>query len=1479
MSSSSFDEIKSFSNDSIPTPTHLKIQINAYDNYLIDFPGDKYDKVPIIRIYGRTNTNNNILVHVHNVFPYFLIKRVVINKKNIEDDCKNLHQKLEDLLWDFYSSKKSKKNNKQNSLDESDDEIDEELNVSDNDLDASQIDESLLKKKKKKNNHNHNKNNKIAKKTLKSKLDRSKTFKYIAKVEAIKGKEFYGYHEDFECFYKISLLKPNSLKRLVDLLYKKENIHIIPNSENGHIKILEAHIPFFLQFCIDFNLYGCSWLDLKKFSYRLPVLNPKSAQIFEDDLFVSLINENNFSHNNLERMGNCLLEIDINPNDILNSDALLDPINDDDPKDAISSTNAVWDALNKIRNSVGLETYKSSQSQNQFISRNSFHHEKHELIEKTYNALIEKEKIKLKENKVTKKQHLSIEIERLPTLLESNLKKTTTTTNNNNNDNRTKFNSKCNNISPRKLTTNFTINKRQKLQEQQNKNIPNLTQRQVSITEKIMIENEKKNFKITFNNIEESLEDLGFKKNEYFTPFFQDFEEFKKFKTGKHLNSKSHLIKCMDPNSKLRIHFKNKTVINKTLNYSKPGILEFIRKPPTYNDIIEESINSKDNNNKNNNTNTFSNLYGSFFQSQTQNIIPKTWKHKHKLMQNKISMHSSNDDNISLHSPISNMFMELITSTQLTGRIPDPEIDEILFITWSLEAGNIGALQHNKGMFVKMSENSNEYNLFLNQLSKKIAKNFEVVFYDNEKELISKFSEFVSILDPDILSGFEVHNESWGFLLNRGDFFNIDLASILSRVNNQQINKMGDFWGYTHTSSILITGRHILNLWRALKNETKLESFTLENFAYHLLHKRIPKFSNDFLFKNWKQKNYKALINYIIIKIEVCVEMIDSLSFIQKTAEQARITGVDFYSVIYRGSQFKVESLLARICRRENYVMFSPSQKMVRTQKPMECIALIMEPDSQMYTDPLVVLDFQSLYPSIMIAFNLCYSTVIGDTNLLQKENNNNNVMLGADKNYQLKTGLLHDIGLENITLTTNGALFVKKSQRKSILAKMLTNLLETRVMIKNTMSDLKKKISQMSDNNKFDTLLRDLEGMQMALKFVLAVTYGYTAASHNGRMPLQELADSVVEMGRTVLTQSIHFINNSTKWGAKVVYTDTDSLFVLFPGKTRQEAFKYGREMAKLITENNPAPIKLQFEKLYHPCILVTKKRYVGNMYETESVSKPSLQAKGLEIIRRDGTPLLQKLMETSINLLFDSCNITIVQNFITREFEKLYKGKYLIQDLCFSRKVKLGHYKRDNSLPPAAYLAKEIMDNNSRAEAQYKQTVRYVVVRKEDKKALLREKAMTPVDFMRDKKKYHLQLDMEYYIIKHLIPPLNRIYNLIGIDCEPWFYDVKNKYTNDYDISFQNRKSNSNYIPKVSIKYCENCHEIRILPTMKLCFKCLKKYDVFLKNERNNLKEIMKKEVLNNVCKNCIGYDNRDLVGNCVSQDCPVFYQREDN
>lgn len=81
--------------------------------------------------------------------------------------------------------------------------------------------------------------------------------------------------------------------------------------------------------------------------------------------------------------------------------------------------------------------------------------------------------------------------------------------------------------------------------------------------------------------------------------------------------------------------------------------------------------------------------------------------------------------------------------------------------------------------------------------------------------------------------------------------------------------------------------------------------------------------------------------------------------------------GVDFFSVITRGSQFKVESVMFRIAKPENFLLPSPSREEVGKQNAAECVPLIMEPESAFYTSPLLVLDFQSLYPSVMIAYNL----------------------------------------------------------------------------------------------------------------------------------------------------------------------------------------------------------------------------------------------------------------------------------------------------------------------------------------------------------------------------------------------------------------------------------------------------------------------------------------------------------------------------
>lgn len=125
-----------------------------------------------------------------------------------------------------------------------------------------------------------------------------------------------------------------------------------------------------------------------------------------------------------------------------------------------------------------------------------------------------------------------------------------------------------------------------------------------------------------------------------------------------------------------------------------------------------------------------------------------------------------------------------------------------------------------------------------------------------------------------------------------------------------------------------------------------------------------------------------------------------------------------------------------------------------------------MEPLSAFYSSPLVVLDFQSLYPSVMIAYNYCYSTCLGRVQDFQGRNK-----FGVGEvNYPpglletLKEHLFGQLTCSNfivhssstIVVAPNGMIYVKPEVRKGLLSKMLTELLDTRVMVKQAMKSAK---------------------------------------------------------------------------------------------------------------------------------------------------------------------------------------------------------------------------------------------------------------------------------------------------------------------------------------------------------------------------------------------------------------------------------------
>lgn len=166
---------------------------------------------------------------------------------------------------------------------------------------------------------------------------------------------------------------------------------------------------------------------------------------------------------------------------------------------------------------------------------------------------------------------------------------------------------------------------------------------------------------------------------------------------------------------------------------------------------------------------------------------------------------------------------------------------------------------------------------------------------------------------------------------------------------------------------------------------------------------------------------------------------------------------------------------------------------------------------------------------------------------------------------------------LDLVTISPCGVVFVKKAVREGILPRLLKEILDTRQMVKQSMKLYR-------DQN---ALQRILHSRQLGLKLMANVTYGYTAANFSGRMPSVEVGDSVVAKGRETLERAISLVEKHKEWKVRVVYGDTDSMFVLVPGRKREEAFRIGQEIADAVTQQNPYPVKLKLEKVYQPCIL----------------------------------------------------------------------------------------------------------------------------------------------------------------------------------------------------------------------------------------------------------------------------------------------------
>ena len=811
------------------------------------------------------------------------------------------------------------------------------------------------------------------------------------------------------------------------------------------------------------------------------------------------------------------------------------------------------------------------------------------------------------------------------------------------------------------------------------------------------------------------------------------------------------------------------------------------------------------------------------------------------------------------------MSLEVHVNTR-NNLMPNPEQDEISCVFWCLQSDEEDLKVNGKnerthvGVLALAEEGS-----WAHQIAQQTSA--EVEEESSELDLINRMVDIVRIADPDILTGYEVHGGSWGYIIERARCkYDYNLCEEFSRTKSQSHGRFGkddDRWGFNHTSTIRVTGRHMINIWRAMRGELNLLQYTMENVVFQLCHRRIPHFAFSDLtlwYTSGKPRDLAKVLDYYISRVQLDLEILEQNELVPRTSEQARLLGVDFFSVFSRGSQFKVESLMFRIAKPENFLLPSPSRKQVGQQNALECLPLVMEPQSAFYNSPLLVLDFQSLYPSIMIAYNYCYSTYLGRVVSWRGQNK-----MGFT-DYHREPRVL-ELLADQVNIAPNGIMYVRPEIRKSLLAKMLGEILETRVMVK----------SGMKVDKDDKTLQRLLNNRQLALKLIANVTYGYTSASFSGRMPCSEIADSIVQTGRETLEKAIALIHSVDRWGAEVVYGDTDSLFVYLKGRTKDEAFDIGQEIAKTITDMNPRPVKLKFEKIYFPCVLLAKKRYVGFKYESKSQQQPDFDAKGIETIRRDGTPAEQKIEEKALKILFRTADLSQVKRYFQSQCTKIMRGKVSIQDFCFAKEVKLGTYSDKGPPPPGALISTRRMLVDPRAEPQYGERISYVVIAGAPGARLI-DRCVAPDVLLHNDSN---ELDAEYYICKNLIPPLERIFNLVGANVRQW-YDEMPKFQRIRRIdatSFAqgngrilSRKTLESYMKSSSCLVCREKLEDEVV----ICSRCVQHGEESLFTVQSRLSKAEQKAVkLERVCRSCATLSWGEQV-KCDSKDCPVFYTR---
>jgi len=514
-------------------------------------------------------------------------------------------------------------------------------------------------------------------------------------------------------------------------------------------------------------------------------------------------------------------------------------------------------------------------------------------------------------------------------------------------------------------------------------------------------------------------------------------------------------------------------------------------------------------------------------------------------------------------------------------------------------------------------------------------------WYPLEEQVLTRFALIVRSMDPDFLVAFGRDRENMTYLLERMRVFGIDgFATQVSKRPGHCVSVRSNnaYYGCVSKNAFLCPGRAVINLADLVnKSHKETPGLKLHEVAARMGIECEPPGDRSVLALDDESRQRR------LDRVAV-VRRLDQVSMSTYGVwSMAQVMRLSVSTYLACGVSGQVMGRMRAACAERNFV--TPQSQVPRGEHHFTG-GKVIEPEPEFCRDPVIVIDFASMYPSIIQAYNICVSTVLDDK---------------MHEEFMLD----HPNGFVEI----EGTRFVKPEVLVGLVPSILRELGEERARIK----------ALMRREDPGSLARRALDARQNACKLTMNAFYG---VGGNHRLPMYhpQVAKTIAAQGRRLLESTVEAAGLT----GKVVYGDTDSVFLQLRDCDVRRALETGKLIAEDVNETLPPPVRLEVECVYKPFLILGKKRYCGAKYVPSACDDPRLEIKGLPGDSISKPPFARETLRRYLEeiLLRDdkAAGIRVVREAVT----KLLSSEYSARELAMSALVTRNAEEYRKTAPP---------------------------------------------------------------------------------------------------------------------------------------------------------------------------------------------------